>query len=60
MKSTCCDAPIFISIETPICTQCKEHCDIKEEKEEVIVINDDGQIYDPTNIQRGKNEKNAK
>ena len=32
MVSDCCDAPIFISIETPICTECKEHCDVKEEE----------------------------
>lgn len=27
-RSDCCDAHIFISIETPICMKCKEHCDI--------------------------------
>jgi len=32
MVSDCCNAPIFISIETPICTKCKEHCDVKEEE----------------------------
>ncbi len=30
--SKCCNAPIYISIETPICTKCKEHCDVQEEE----------------------------
>jgi len=32
MISDCCSAPIFISIETPICTKCKEHCNVQEEE----------------------------
>jgi len=27
-RSECCDAPLYISIETPICMECKEHCDV--------------------------------
>ena len=29
-SSECCDAPIWISIETTICGECNEHCDTYE------------------------------
>jgi len=28
VRSGCCDAPLYVSIETPICMECNEHCDI--------------------------------
>jgi len=33
-RSNCCDAPVWISIETYICGACKEHCEVYDDEEE--------------------------